>query len=362
MSSTSDDFLQDLVKARDAGDFAVGWQPKSKPSQSCMMGYAKVDSYLDAGEELLAAHRTSDIRASLKSQKRWKLWAEETRSRAVVSTAAPESSSTGGNKRSSAVVTTAAHVTDTSQPAVTKKPKKKSRRSQRGGASNKEHQKKRAAIFIEGVRKARVEDVRDRDPGTLMHFGGRRVLPYFARGQEDHPNPHRDVSDAVQAFYRARPKGVSSVEVSEQPNQSNPEGEPGCGYGVFAVQPISKDTLLFPYVAVARSRPCKKSVACAYCLRVDEELVLCAREVIYDIAYLEAYDGLRGQEFRTRKANCPYNYARYMNTQKGGKDSDFNVRFQPIDDGLDCMWVYANRDIEVGEELLVDYGRQYTAL
>ena len=69
------------------------------------------------------------------------------------------------------------------------------------------------------------------------------------------------------------------------------------------------------------------------------------------------------------RVKCPPNYGKFINNldpripwqKKISKDPlrGLNCNFSPCVDGSDTIWIVASRDIRNGEELLLDYGKNY---
>lgn len=232
----------------------------------------------------------------------------------------------------------------------------------RGSGSKLKAQKKSRAKFIREVRNVRSDEIRSRESS----FGpnGRTALTIGPRHCPEADSlltkPH-DWCPDVREFYRAQRRMDNDyLTVSEGKNVSNPEGEVGGGKGVFAKKDIPAGTTLCPYLGHERGVPCPASEKCQYDLQLHKGYILCAREVKFDLGYLQSWDESDRLCAIKLETPCPPNYGRYINTLWGDRVSaDFNCVFSSADDGQSVMFIEASRDISAGEELLVEYGRDF---
>ena len=232
---------------------------------------------------------------------------------------------------------------------------KKRKQTRRGGAKARKRQSlRRAAGHHNKVQLLRKDDNMARLPGYHREC----ILPkvgqqdkYVLQVQDDHTPEAMD-------FY-VHHDGINRlVEVSDRSNVSNREGVPGGGKGLFAKAVIKAGERICPYVGHERAAPCAEDVQCHYDMRMSKDVVICAHKVLYDFGYLMGYDDtIRG--CRTAPISCPPNYGRYVNSVNEGEESLLNCAFVAVADGHHCMFLIAERQIEIGEELLTDYGDQF---
>lgn len=239
------------------------------------------------------------------------------------------------------------------------------RQCRKGGKGAKEKRRKKdQRQYLSKVQRLRAVEIRDRKgvPGA-----GKMVGPIMNDAEPRLLSATPGASPQTREFYYEHQGGLLDIRVTDdgEENISNPEGVKGLGRGVKAARDIQAGTRLCPYVGHARSTPCKAALECKYCLRLDKDCYMCAREHLYDVCYLVSLD------YDTRapgvycESQCPPNYARYINSvfadADGSEppDSAFNVEFDIVDDGFDVMFIKASRDIKQDEELLIDYGGQF---
>jgi hypothetical protein len=176
------------------------------------------------------------------------------------------------------------------------------------------------------------------------------------------PNPKQllyvnpDVSPQSMEFYAEHPLVNRFLEVSERSNVSNLEGVAGAGKGVFTKQDVKKGTRLAPYTGKHQRLPCTHD--CQYDIQVSPDLVICAGKQRYDQGYLIAHDVSKIHSAITLPHPTPPNYGRYFNCAL--HDDVANCIIEHVDDGCDVLFFHASRDLVKGEELLVDYGDEFT--
>ena len=139
------------------------------------------------------------------------------------------------------------------------------------------------------------------------------------------------------------------------------------GAGVFAITDIKKGEIVCVYVAERKGRRCNPELNCIYDLQFSDDCFMCARDVKYDHGYHQHNITLNWRNENplvTYKGKAEPNYARYLNTVAldQRKQYDFNVEFQGVTDGTEGILVVAKEDILAGQELLVDYGTEFTIL
>jgi len=240
----------------------------------------------------------------------------------------------------------------------------KTRRGSRGKGSKERSNARQLKKFRKLIWGKRVAELKLR---TASGFGS-------SIGPAIGVNEHRKLAKGVYSlctneYYAEYDFEKPLVEVRTSANVSNPEGKPDGGAGLFALRDIVDGTRICPYVGRMRSRPCPDDVHCEYDLRIDERVYVCAREVPYDVGYLlyQETDRETGshnavRESAHRRDACPRNFGRYINTlseQQRGEGRTFNAIFDASEDGHDVVWVTADRDISAGEEVLVDYGKDF---
>mmetsp|Transcript_11967 Transcript_11967/g.22144 ORF Transcript_11967/g.22144 Transcript_11967/m.22144 type:complete len:290 (+) Transcript_11967:1926-2795(+) len=200
-----------------------------------------------------------------------------------------------------------------------------------------------------------------RERGSAQHYlygGGHTQGPFLSVEKDRILTGAPDVSDETMNFYYENWGDNQHLEVRESSNVSNPEGKPGGGKGVFAKKKIPAGTRVCPYVGTHQRKPCPAVEECQYDLRMDKDLYICGRDVLYDVGYLMAANQERHQAFIKSKLPCPPNYGRFLNTATAGSEN--NCQFELVGDGLDVMFISTTRDVVAGEELLVDYGEWFT--
>ena len=171
----------------------------------------------------------------------------------------------------------------------------------------------------------------------------------------------------VGKFYAEHLEDNNYLELRQR-NVSNPEGKEGGGRGVFARCDIPAGTKLAPYVGKCMCKPCPPSLGCGYCLRVDNEYYLCARDELYDLGYFSQLDGevWNGWQSIHTHRPCPPNYSRYFNSltfeQQLDDNYDFNCVFEIDPFGHDVIFIETNKEVKKGEELLVDYGPHFVVV
>lgn len=238
------------------------------------------------------------------------------------------------------------------------------RRSRTGKGHRKKSQEKAFLKYRSNVRSNRKKDLRGRDAYSLMGGNvslGPKISLLANRMLDGAPSVSKDL---MENFYSFHPRENHWLEVSERANVSNPRGVSNCGKGVFARCDIPKDTRVCPYVGRHVNRACPASENCQYDLRMADQCYICAREVLYDVGYLQTgaqhghEEDVRDHTFIKDKRPCPPNFGRYFNTASGMLTC--NCLFEIAADGHDVMYIYSSRAIEQGEELLVDYGDLFT--
>ena len=128
--------------------------------------------------------------------------------------------------------------------------------------------------------------------------------------------------------------------------------------GVFVLQDIPKGFVICPYVGMVMYMP--KNVT-AYSLALTKDSVVDAQKENLDVGYL--------YKCMNARVKCPPNYGKFINSldpripwqKKLSEDParGLNCDFTPYVDGSDTIWIVASRNIRNGEELLLDYGKEY---
>ena len=242
----------------------------------------------------------------------------------------------------------------------------KTRRGCRGKRSREKAVAKQLKKYHKRVWGKRVPELKLR----IANVFGSTIGP--AVGVNEHrKQSHGSYSLCTNEYYTEYDFENPLVEVRSSANVSNPEGKPGGGAGLFALRDIADGTRICPYVGKMRSSKCPSHVDCQYDLRLDKTVYICAREVPYDVGYLlyQCTDMELGgshnavRESAVRPEACPRNFGRYINSlslYQRDKGLSFNAIFDASEDGHDVVWVTANRDITAGEELLIDYGPDFS--
>ena len=236
-------------------------------------------------------------------------------------------------------------------------PARKSRNRRNGhkrGKGNKERRAEETSKeWGELLKDRRFLEVMKRSVATV------NISPYLWEqpGYANSSQVNQDTKD----WYRSMPYPSNQyLTVSAGVNHANPTGTNG-HKGVFAKCDIPVSTYICPYLGqVLRKAPAD----CEYTVQLDKMTFVDAREILYDSAYI-----MLRKKFResSRHFKCPPNYGRYINTlnAKVGwqynvlmerRNHYFNATLEADRDGTDTVWVYANRNIRKGEEILMDYG------
>ena len=167
------------------------------------------------------------------------------------------------------------------------------------------------------------------------------------------------VREHRQWYFKSRSEGPRYLELRKK-CVANPTPEI-CDTGnqsVFAAQFIHKGFVICPYVGTILHKPQWHT---GYSLSISSDIIVDAQEHLHDIGYLYGQlDAL---------FPCPPNYGRYINSldprvtwQKARLRSrlqGLNCVPQICENGSETVWIVASRDIQSGEELLLDYGKNY---
>lgn len=247
-----------------------------------------------------------------------------------------------------------------SEPPAAKAPPAKKKRKRPPSAARAEKSREKSKEKLgEKTRTKRKKSARERGSSQSYYNGGaNKVGPFVCVEKDRLLTGAPDVSDETMDFYFENWLENNFLEVRESSNVSNPDGILGGGKGVFAKKLIPAGTRVCPYVGAHRSKPCPSELQCQYDLRLERGFYICGRDTLYDVGYLMAANPERHQAFVTAEMKCPPNYGRFINTATAGLKN--NCRFELAGDGLDAMFVSALRNVEKGEELLVDYGEWFT--
>lgn len=238
---------------------------------------------------------------------------------------------------------------------VSAEPKSRNHRAghKRGKGNKKRRARATARAWGRELKRRRHESILLRTPmwGGISPFlyegnntcGGQQVMTETYDWYDDMPDPWNQY-----------------LEVRDGVNMANPTGTNG-QKGVFATRDIPVSTYICPYLgSILRKKPAD----CEYAVELDRMTFVDAREILYDYAYV-----LIGKDHRVlpRRHICPPNYGRYINTMNASvtwqlnvlrerRNHYFNATLEADRSGTDNVWVYANRNIFKGEEILMDYG------
>ena len=223
---------------------------------------------------------------------------------------------------------------------------------------------KQTEKFMSRVSSLRTVEVRRRI-GTSQGFNYQSIAPLVPVNEHLKLAKAVNTSGQTDVFYTGNIEGNRWVEVREGKNLSNPLGAAGGGKGLFAKVDIPAGTRVCPYVGVARSCPCDAEVGCRYDVRVHADFYLCARDVMYDMGYLMQTDA---ETYNARnsiqvKRPCPVNFGRYVNSltrEQLEAGLVYNCALENSDDGVDVLFVETLEFIPAGDELVMDYGADFT--
>ena len=123
-----------------------------------------------------------------------------------------------------------------------------------------------------------------------------------------------------------------------------------------------------PYVGMVHLKLTRKVANSRYVIQLDKWTWLDAADILFDPAYIALRYGVKPDGVH-RCITAP-NYGRYINTLNENVPSqaallrytrvyDYNVDFEVCRKGYNSVWVVANRNIKVGEEILTDYGSEH---
>ena len=249
-------------------------------------------------------------------------------------------------------------------------PKKKKHKRSRSEGSRRNRAKKEAAKLGAKARCHRADESRRRHclPVPSASATMNTKLCFFPRQLLCKPD---GCPKEVRDFYVNQPMCNQYVEVTEGCNVSNPFGEKGKGKGVRAIRDIPMGIWICPYLAEFRRARCPSVAGCVYDMKLGRDTYLCAANQKYDLGYF--YGNSTGEhEYSDRgfrknaileESPCPPNYARYVNSLTAAQleaGMTFNCRFvTPVETEIE-VFVEATRDIAKGEELLCEYGDEFT--
>jgi hypothetical protein len=196
-------------------------------------------------------------------------------------------------------------------------------------------------------------------------FTYQSVAPLIPINEERKLAKANQTSTETGEFYGKHAEENCWLEVSEGKNVSNPMGVKGGGKGVFAMVDIPAGTRICPYVGEVRSAPCSVEEGCNYDARVHAGFYICARSIEYDIGYFSQTDSTtwNGHKGVQVKRPCPPNFGRYVNslTEEALSDGQvYNCSLENSDDGHDVIFITTLEFVRAGEELLMDYGTDFT--
>lgn len=225
-----------------------------------------------------------------------------------------------------------------------------------GKRAQRKQLRKRKREYLVRVLRKRLQDLEvryvDTDQTCIDEDHG-PISPFLAAHNNYIPWNTERISKKACDFYELHQlHGNPYLEVSTAPNVANPDGNMNGQWGVFAKAFIPSGTCVCPYLGAILDSPNPYS---SYVIRLDKGCYIDALRVKWDIGYL-----LCNALHIAAPKPCDPNYGRYMNTidkrVPEQRHLSFNVAFHVDEDGFDEVWIYAKRDIQRGEEVLVNYG------